>query len=60
MVAMSKNVEFGVSWPQVPAFAKIREGLTPMIQSAVNGDKTVQKALDDFAASIQAELDASK
>jgi maltose-binding protein MalE len=59
MVAMSKNVEFGVAWPQVPAFTKIREELTPMIQSAVNGEKSVKKALDDFATTIQAELDAS-
>jgi ABC-type glycerol-3-phosphate transport system substrate-binding protein len=60
MVAMSKNVEFGMPWPQVPAFAKIREELTPMIQSAVNGEKTVKQALDDFAATIQHELDAGQ
>jgi maltose-binding protein MalE len=53
MAAAAKNIDYGVPWPQVPAFAKIREELTPMIQAAVTGEKTVKQALDDFAAAIQ-------
>jgi multiple sugar transport system substrate-binding protein len=56
MAASAKNIEYGVSWPLVPAFAKIREELTPMIQAAVTGEKTAEQALDDFAAAVQPEL----
>jgi multiple sugar transport system substrate-binding protein len=53
MAATQKNIDYGVPWPMVPAFSKIRENLTPMIQEAVTAGKSVKEALDDFAAGIQ-------
>lgn len=53
LAASGKNIDYGLPWPQVPAFSKIREELTPAIQQAVTGQKTPKQALDDFANEIQ-------